>query len=239
MVDFYLKPEADWLGGASPPSPKGRAERERKTEKQRGKEMKKEKFLISPVLPIVVLTVLLTTTLVLPLVKAVTTHGHYTIDEDGNYVYAVRCDHLVNPPGPNPGNAFTGCGINATYNDQHDGYCEIHYYYYRGFGGPDSSPYYWWCFGHSMTMMYQRDYTYTYQYSSSQPQWYSSGYEWPAWYHTGSIVAYPYNDAERVGARASSYFEATWYPYPQIYIASLINANDMIAGNVNEMNSTF
>lgn len=52
-------------------------------------------------------------TLMLPIVQSIETYGHYTITEFGWGVTASRCDHLVNPPGADEDNAFTGCGIEA------------------------------------------------------------------------------------------------------------------------------
>lgn len=94
--------------------------------------MKTTKFTTSTVFSIAVLAMFLTT-LMLPMVQGIVTHGHYTISEiqPDIGVFASRCDHLVNPPDADQYNAWTACGIQAIFYDS-DSYESATFFFMRG-----------------------------------------------------------------------------------------------------------
>jgi hypothetical protein len=200
--------------------------------------MKKDNSRLSAVLSIAFLATILAT-LILPIVQGIETHGHYTITEHGWGVTASRCDHLVDPPGADPDNAFTGCGIQAFYNEQDDAYINATYTFMRGFGGPDQYPHTWCCTGFSMSCGHKVDDTTTYSYSYLQPYYQTTGWNWSGYYQPLKTVVRTGLDAEKVGAITGSYFKNHTGANPIFYISSIIQSYDMYAGNPNEKNETF
>jgi len=198
--------------------------------------MKKDNSTISAVLSIAFLATILTT-LMLPIGQSIDTHGHYTITDHGTYVDASRCDHLVDPPGADADNAFTGCGIRAF--NQSDAYINATYTFVRGFGGPNPYPRTWYCNGISMTCGHKVDDTTTYSYDSRQPVWNTTFWRWDGYYQPLKIIERTGLDAYKVGAITGSYFKNTTNTLQQIYISSIIQSYDMYAGNPNVKNETF
>ncbi len=230
------------FGGVSPPCPNRRTEREQELEKQEVKTMKNNKLTTSTILSLSILTMFLTA-LILPVAQCFDTpdtHGHYTINEDGVFVFANRCDHLVDPPGADPDNAFTACGISGERNNATDAYVAANYTYIRGFGGPAMTPHSWTCNDISLMCGHQVDATTTYTYDSRLPVWNTTAYGW--WwnaYYQRLDINIPGLDAYTVGAKAGSFFDSYPNPNQRIYISSLISANYMYAENPTQIDSEY
>lgn len=199
--------------------------------------MKNKRLTLSTLLSIAILQMILTTNM-LPIVHGVETHGHYDVNDYGTYVAASRCDHLVDPPGADPYNAFTSTGLLAVYTDEEqDAYDDVTFYYVRGFGGPIMWPHDWTCDGDPMTCRYQLNWTYSYYYDYNQPTW-SYSYEWNGYYQQYDKRITPTN-AYTVGARCSSYFYNYSNTNQYVYISSNIPASDLYAGMVVERDEEY
>ncbi|MBN2259990.1 MAG: hypothetical protein JW702_05580 [Clostridiales bacterium] len=186
--------------------------------------MQKTKLNISLLISVVFLG-MLSVTLMLPIAQAIETHGHYTIQPIANDegVFASRCDHTMDPPGADPSNRFTGCGILALFAD-YVGYEHATYYYMRGYGGPNSTDYDWVTDG-SMTCRYQIDANYYYQYDSRPPV-FSTDWWWDGYYQPDKTISQSIQ-AGTVGAKTSTWFKTVSQPTQYVFISSTISADDM------------
>jgi hypothetical protein len=198
-------------------------------------KMKKNTFRVSAVLSILFSATILAT-LMLPIVQSIDTYGHMDVNEYWWGATASRCDHLVDPPGADAYNAFTGCGLVA-YN-QSDAWINCTYYFMRGFGGPDQFPHTWCCSGYDMMCGHKVDYTTTYYYDPFQPYWRADGGpqdQWPGYYQPLRTIVRTGLDAEQVGIITASYFKNYSIPHtPVIYISSIIPSYYLVAGSVIE-----
>ncbi len=204
--------------------------------------MKNNKLTASTILSLAILTMFLTA-LLLPVAQCFDTpdtHGHYTITEYPTFVAASRCDHLVNPPGADPDNAFTSCGIfaNLTLPD-HDAYNYANYTFVRGYGGPYILPHTWICGDLGLMCGHQVETTTNYVYDYREPVWNTTSWQWNGYYQPDMVVHRWNLDAYTVGGIAGSYFANVSNPNQLIYISSPINANYMYAENPAEISWTY
>ncbi len=202
--------------------------------------MKKDNSRIYAVLSIVLSATILAT-LMLPIVQSIETHGHMDVTEWDYGAYANRCDHLMDPPGPDPYNAFTGCGLDAYYNyPDNDAWINCTYIFLRGFGGPDENPHTWNCTGYSMSCGHKVDDTTTYYHYPYEPTYWDDGGpvgEWNGWYNPIVTIVRTGLDAEKVGVKTGSYFRNHTGPSPYIYISSIIQSYYLVAGSVIEVDT--
>jgi len=183
----------------------------------------------------IVISATILATLMLPIGLSIETHGHMDVTEEWWGAYANRCDHLVDPPGANASNAFTGCGLVA-YN-QSDAWINCTYIFLRGFGGPDENPHTWNCTGYSMSCGHTVNQLTTYYHYPYEPTYWDDGGpmgEWDGWYNPILNIVRTGLDAEKVGVRTASYFRNHTGPSPYIYISSTIQSYYLVAGSVIE-----